>query len=98
MPLGKVVCFSQIMLYASEENIMNRCYFCEGPLVEQLTTWVYEDEGRVWIIRNVPTFVCQQCGEKEYSQETTHRLLSILKQPPRPVELVQVPAYDLAVA
>jgi YgiT-type zinc finger domain-containing protein len=75
---------------------MNRCYFCGGELVEKLTTFVYEEEGQVWIIRNVPAFVCQQCGEKEYNPETTRRILSFLKQPPRPAEILHVPAYDMA--
>lgn len=77
---------------------MKRCAFCGGQLYEELTTFIYEDGTQVWIVRNVPTFVCQQCGEKEYSQDTTHRVLTLLKQPPRPVEIVQVPAYDLALA
>lgn len=75
---------------------MKRCIYCRGELDEQLTTFLYEDNGQVWIIRNVPTFVCKQCGEKEYSQEITHRILTFLKQPPRPVEIIHVPAYDLA--
>ncbi len=75
---------------------MSRCHCCGGELVEQLTTFLYEENGQVWIIRNVPAFVCKQCGEKEYSQETTHRILSFLKQPPRPVDIIHVPAYDWA--
>ncbi len=75
---------------------MNRCHSCEGELVEELTTFLYEENGQVWIVRNVPAFVCKQCGEKEYSQETTHRILSFLKQPPRPVEILHVPTYDWA--
>ena len=43
---------------------MNKCYFCGGHQIEQLTTFVYEDKGQVWIVRNVPTFVCEQCGER----------------------------------
>lgn len=77
---------------------MKRCAFCGGQLQEELTTFIHEDGTRVWIVRNVPSFVCQQCGEKEYSQDTTHRILTLLKQPPRPVEIVQVPAFDLALA
>lgn len=76
---------------------MNRCYFCGGEMAEQLTVFVYEENEQVWVIRNVPAYVCKQCGEKEYTQETTHRILSFLKQPPRPVEILHVPAYDLAV-
>lgn len=77
---------------------MKQCYFCGSEQQEQLTTFVYEDDGQVWVVRNVPTYVCQQCGEKEYSQATTRRILTMLKQPPRPVEILHVPAYDLAVA
>ncbi len=75
---------------------MNRCHSCGGELVEEPTTFLYEENGQVWIIRNVPAFVCKQCGQKEYSQETTHRILSFLKQPPRPVEIMHVPTYDWA--
>lgn len=77
---------------------MNRCYFCGGELVEQETTFVREDRGQVWIIRRVPAHVCRQCGEREYAQETTHRLLSLLKQPSRPVDILHVPAYNLTPA
>lgn len=75
---------------------MNRCHYCGGELVEQLTKFLYEENGEVRAIRNVPAFVCKQCGEKEYSQETTHRILSFLKQPPRPVDIMHVPTYDWA--
>ena len=75
---------------------MKHCHFCGGELREQLTTFVHEDNGQVWVVRNVPAFVCSQCGEKEYTQETTHSLLNFLKQPPRPAEILHVPAYDMA--
>lgn len=74
---------------------MNTCYFCGGELVAQMTTFVHEAHGEVKIVRNVPAYVCQQCGEREYTQETTHQLLMFLQQSPRPVEILQVPAYDL---
>lgn len=77
---------------------MNRCHFCGGKLSERMTTFLYEDDGQVWIIRNVPAFVCEQCGEKEYTQETTHRVLTFLKHPSRPADILHVPTYDLASA
>jgi YgiT-type zinc finger domain-containing protein len=75
---------------------MNECYFCGGELEEQQTTFLYEEDGRLWVVRNVPAFVCKQCGEKEFSQQTTRSVLSFLKQPPRPSEILHVPAYDMA--
>jgi YgiT-type zinc finger domain-containing protein len=77
---------------------MKRCHFCGGTLIEQMTTFLYEDNNQVWVIRNVPAFVCTQCGEKEYTQETTHRVLMFLKQPSPPADFLRVPAYDLAMA
>jgi YgiT-type zinc finger domain-containing protein len=77
---------------------MNECYFCGGELEEKLTTFLHEEDGQVWVIRNVPALVCKRCGEKEYSQETTSQILGFLKQPPRPAEILHVPAYDLSVA
>jgi YgiT-type zinc finger domain-containing protein len=74
---------------------MIKCSLCRGELIEQVGTFVHEENGEVWVIRHVPMFVCQQCGEKEYSQETTHRILSFVEQPPRPVEILHVPAYEL---
>jgi YgiT-type zinc finger domain-containing protein len=77
---------------------MNKCYFCGGRQTEQLTTFVYEDQGQVWIVRNVPAYVCEQCGEREYRQEITRKILALLQRPPRKTEMVSVPAYDFAVA
>lgn len=77
---------------------MSQCVFCGGDLAEQLTTFVYEDGDQFWIVRNVPAFVCTRCGEKEYTQDTTHRVLALLKQPPRPREILHVPAYELMAA
>jgi len=75
---------------------MKTCHFCGGELREQLTTFLHEDGGQVWVVRNVPAFVCMRCGEKEFSRPTTKHLLSLLKQPPRPAEILHVPAYDMA--
>ena len=77
---------------------MITCYFCRGEMIEQQTTFMYDDNGEFWIIRNVPGYVCTQCGEKEYSQETTRRVLALLSQPPCPRDIVHVPAYELAAA
>jgi YgiT-type zinc finger domain-containing protein len=77
---------------------MSQCVFCGGELTYQLTTFVYEDGEDVWVIRHVPAYVCHQCGEKEYTQQTTGQILAFLKQPPRPSEILHIPAYDWVVA
>jgi YgiT-type zinc finger domain-containing protein len=74
---------------------MKQCYYCGGELVEQLTTFVYETNGQFQIVRNVPAFVCSRCGEKEYTQEVTREILEFLRHPSTPVEILNIPAYDL---
>ncbi len=77
---------------------MHTCYYCGGQLMHKMTTFAHEMHGEVQVIRNAPAFVCQQCGEKEYTQETTHQILTFLQQPPRPAEILRVPAYDMKLA
>jgi hypothetical protein len=55
-----------------------------------------EKPGQVWVIHNVPAWVCQKCGEKEYDRDTTERILAVLRQPSRPAVILHVPAYDVA--
>jgi YgiT-type zinc finger domain-containing protein len=76
---------------------MNACHFCGGELKEELTTFLHEDDGQVWVVRHVPAYVCSQCGEKEFSRATTKQVLALLKQPPRPAEILHVPAYDMTI-
>ncbi|NOZ07215.1 MAG: YgiT-type zinc finger protein [Chloroflexi bacterium] len=63
---------------------------------EKLTTFVYEEGGRVSVVRDVPAWVCKQCGEKDYSGQTTHQLLDSLKHPPLPSDITHVLAYEWA--
>jgi YgiT-type zinc finger domain-containing protein len=72
------------------------CSLCEGALQETLTTFIYEQDERIIAIRNVPTYVCTQCGEKEYAQSVTHLIIALIQRAPPPESVVQVPVYDLA--
>ena len=72
------------------------CHFCGGQQREELTTFVYEDDGRLVVVRNVPALVCQTCGEREYTPDITHRLYTYVRESPRPTATLIVPLYDLA--
>ncbi len=75
--------------------ILPEFFMCKGDeITEELTTFVYEDHGQVVVVRNVPGYVCKQCGEKLYTDETTDKLVNLLRQPPQPTEILHVPAYD----
>lgn len=44
--------------------MVQSCYYCKGRVVLQSTTIDYRWGDSLFVIRDVPAGVCQQCGEK----------------------------------
>jgi len=44
--------------------MVQNCYYCKGHVVQQSTTLDYRWGASLFVIRDVPAGVCQQCGEK----------------------------------
>ena len=65
---------------ASEEELEKttslRCYFCGGRLKKTRTTY-YSPLGI--IVRDVPAFECEQCGEIYFDAETSRKLDALVK-------------------
>jgi len=59
-------------------------------------TFSHEEEGKYFLVENVPAEVCERCGEKTYSPEVTDGLLKFAKERFRPVRKVEVPVFDFA--
>ncbi|MFY0546329.1 YgiT-type zinc finger protein [Brevibacillus sp. H7] len=49
---------------------------CEGDLEQKLVTVERDWMGKKIIIEDVPTEVCDQCGERYFDAETTLRMRS----------------------
>lgn len=54
------------------------CFMCKGQLEKKETTFMVEIDGRIVIVKNVPSYVCCQCGETSYDNEVTKRLEEIV--------------------
>jgi YgiT-type zinc finger domain-containing protein len=54
------------------------CFFCKGELAAKETIFTTELNDCIVIIKNVPSFVCMQCGEVVHSDSVSHRLEQIL--------------------
>ncbi|MDI6794214.1 MAG: type II toxin-antitoxin system MqsA family antitoxin [bacterium] len=54
------------------------CSFCGGEVKEAKVELDYRYQGRLFIFQDVPTGVCQQCGEKylvaKAAKEIEHRI------------------------
>lgn len=56
------------------------CIVCKGDLENKLTNYIADLGECIIVVRNVPTQVCTQCGEKSYSYHVSKRLQEIIKQ------------------
>jgi YgiT-type zinc finger domain-containing protein len=52
---------------------------CKGNVGEGFSTFTADMGGCIVVIKNVPSRVCDQCGESSYSDETAQRLEQIVR-------------------
>ena len=57
---------------------MEKCLMCNGDMVEQPAAYMVEIDSCILVVKNVPTLVCQQCGEKAYTDDVAAVLESIV--------------------
>lgn len=50
------------------------CYSCGGAVRDKLTTYSVDIDGRVYIVKGVPSHVCTQCGAVSFSDDVMERL------------------------
>jgi YgiT-type zinc finger domain-containing protein len=52
---------------------------CKGTVIDGFSTFTTDVNGCVVVIKNVPSFVCEQCGQTSYNDEVAHRLEQLVK-------------------
>ena len=56
-----------------------KCFMCKGTMREDFSTFTTDMGGCVIVVKNVPSGVCDQCGEVSYSDEVAKRLEQIVQ-------------------
>lgn len=56
------------------------CLFCKSELTTEYTNYIADLGKCIIVIRNVPTQVCPQCGEKSYSFNVSVRIQHLIDQ------------------
>lgn len=51
-----------------------KCSFCKGTLTLGTTEFIARVHNEVIVIRDVPAYVCGQCGEAYFSAETSRKI------------------------
>jgi YgiT-type zinc finger domain-containing protein len=51
---------------------------CKGALEDKLTSFMTDLDNRYFIVKNVPSQVCRQCGEVSYTHEIAKQLEKLI--------------------
>ena len=54
------------------------CFMCKGIVQDGFSTFTADMSGCVIIIKNVPSGICNQCGETSYNDEVAKHLEQLI--------------------
>ena len=57
---------------------MTDCFRCKGSIAPKTKTHAVTLDSCVIIVKNVPSFVCKQCGESYFADDVMQNLESII--------------------
>ena len=55
------------------------CFMCKSSMLDGFSTFTTDMGGCVVVIKNVPSYICNQCGETTYNNEVAKQLEHIVK-------------------
>lgn len=56
------------------------CPYCKGELVREMVSYSANRKGYHLIIDDVPAWVCKQCGEPLFDEETVDAIQEMLRE------------------
>ena len=56
------------------------CLYCKGTLVRKKVSYAATRKGYHLIIDDVPAWVCKQCGESLFDEETVDAIQEMLRE------------------
>jgi len=71
---------------------------CKGDMISKNTNYILDLDGSIIIIKNVPSLVCNQCGEVFYENEVMKRIEKIIDLFRNALTEIAVVNYDDKVA
>ncbi len=59
--------------------IPDRCTFCKGKPDKGTTEFLARAGGEVVVIKDVPAYVCEQCGEAYYTPDISRKIDGVMR-------------------
>ena len=76
---------------------MFTCGVCHGKESrKELVEEVFRVDGRYVLFGGVPSTVCQRCGERSFSRETTEKVRQLVHGEAKAAKSVPMQVYDFA--
>ncbi len=73
-----------------KREINMECLYCKGTLVPRKVSYTASRRGYHLIIDDVPAWVCEQCGEPLFDEETVDAIQEVLREVDVRVEKLDV--------
>ena len=74
------------------------CFMCKGAVADKLAPFMVNIEKCIIIVKDVPSQICQQCGEISYSNDVARRLEQILDKMQSSITEIAVTNYSINAA
>lgn len=58
----------------------DRCSFCKGRLIKGETEFIVRVGSKLLVIRDIPAYVCEECGEAYYTPDISRKIDRIMKR------------------
>ena len=58
----------------------DRCSFCKGRLIKGETEFIVRVESELLVIRDIPAYVCEECGEAYYTPAISRKIDRIIER------------------
>jgi len=58
----------------------NRCSFCKGRLLKGETEFIVRVESELLVIRDIPAYVCEECGEAYHTPAISRKIDRIIER------------------
>ena len=79
------------------EIIMFQCHVCGSTESKQvLVEEGFRMDHKHILVKRIPATVCDRCGEKIFSRETTERIRRMVHGESKPVESISMDVFDYA--
>ena len=75
--------------------MQEKCQFCGSTVNKKMVSLDLWKKEKLYVFKNVPAKVCEQCGEKYFSSKIYGIIDKLLKEKSKPDETMVVPVISL---